>query len=121
MPPNKDDRAYLYDMLAAARLVWEFVKDQTVNPLQNDPMRRSAIERQIEIIGEAASRVSTEFKQQHPDIPWRKIIGQQNILAHEYDHIAEEILWNVAAIHVPPLIQQLETLLPSSEIPEVDI
>jgi uncharacterized protein with HEPN domain len=121
MPQNKDDRAYIYDMLTAARLLCQFAEGQTMNQFQNDPMRRSAIERQIEIIGEAANRTSSEFKHQHPEIPWRKIIGQRNILAHEYDDIAVEILWNVVTIHIPQLIQQLETILPSSEIPEVEM
>lgn len=120
MPRKKDDRVYVWDMLQAAKRVREFAEGQTFQHFLDDTMRRSAIERQIEIIGEAANRVSEEFQNQHSEIPWRKIISQRHILAHEYDDLAYEILWNVVTIHVPPLIKQLEDILPPN-IPEVEL
>jgi uncharacterized protein with HEPN domain len=75
-------------------------------------MLRAAVERSIEIIGEAARRVSREFQEQHPDIPWQKIIAQRHVLAHEYGEIKHERMWRVATVHIPALILQLKTLVP---------
>ena len=56
-------------------------------------MLRAAVERNIEIIGEAARRISDDLKQEHPEIPWRKIIAQRNVLIHEYDDIDYKEIW----------------------------
>jgi uncharacterized protein with HEPN domain len=64
-------------------------------------MLRGAVERHIEIIGEAAARVSRAFRAAHPDIPWRRIIAQRNILAHEYGEIDDALVWRVAIARLP--------------------
>ncbi len=87
MQPEKRDMAYLWDMLDAARAIAEFVEGKTYHDYETNRMLRSAAERNVEIIGEAARRVSEETRAKHPEIPWRSIIGQRNILAHEYDEI----------------------------------
>jgi uncharacterized protein with HEPN domain len=71
---------------------------------------RSAVERQIEIIGEAARGISDTFKAAHPQIPWRPIIAQRHRLAHEYGEIDDSLIWKVATVHVPALIPQIEPL-----------
>lgn len=113
MSPDKDDRASLWDMLSAARAVTEFVQGRTLEEYVADLMLRSAVERQVEIIGEAARRVSKEFQQTHPEIPWRPIQAQRHVLAHDYGDIRHDRLWRVAVEHIPELIQQLATLVPS--------
>ena len=67
----------------------------------------------IEIIGEAARNVSDEVKRAHPEIPWRRIISQRNVLAHEYGEIKQERIWRVASEGIPVLIAQLEKLVSS--------
>ena len=71
------------------------------------------------IIGEAARRISEELKQEHPKIPWRKIIAQRNVLIHEYDDIDYKEIWEVATFHLPRLIDQIRPLIPPLPI-EVD-
>lgn len=71
-----------------------------------------ATERCIEIIGESARRISADLQARHPEIPWRNIIGQRNILAHGYGQIDHELLYRTAVEDIPILIQQLEGLLP---------
>lgn len=71
-----------------------------------------AVERSIEIIGEAARRVTTEYQDGHPEIPWREIIGQRNILAHEYGQIDHNVLYKTVKEDIPTLISQLQNLLP---------
>jgi uncharacterized protein with HEPN domain len=69
MSAEKDDNAYLWDMLTAAHAVESFVRGRTVADYLDDLMLRSAVERQIEIIGEAARHISAAFQAAHPEIP----------------------------------------------------
>lgn len=112
MPADRDDRACLWDMLTAARAVQTFVERRTLGAYLADLMLRSAVERQLEIIGEAARRVSKPFQDAHPEIPWRPVQAQRHVLAHEYGEIKHERIWRVATVHVPELIKQLAALLP---------
>lgn len=113
MPSDRDDRAYLWDMLTAAKAVVDFVQGRTLDEYIADLMLRSAVERQVEIIGEAARRVSNEFQAAHPEILWRPIQAQRHVLAHDYGEIKHDRLWRVAVEHVPALIALLEPLVPA--------
>ena len=106
------DAAYLWDMLEASLNVVEFVHGKTFADYKKDRLLQSAVERQIEILGEAANKVSKEFCSLHSEIPWRQIIGQRNILAHEYKDVAAKLIWQVAVSHVPALIKVLRPLIP---------
>lgn len=118
MRPEDANNAYLWDMLDAAKAVQQFGEGKTFNDYMNDRMMRGAVERHVEIIGEAASRISQDFRDAHPEIPWQSIISQRHVLAHEYGEIKHELMWKVATVHVPELIQTLEKLIPSP--PEIE-
>jgi uncharacterized protein with HEPN domain len=109
--PRRDD-ALLLDKLTAAKAVSTFVNGRTYEQYLAELMFRSAVERQIEVIGEAARGISDEFKTGHPEIPWRPIMAQRHRLAHEYGEINNELIWRVATVHIPQLIPQIEPLLP---------
>jgi uncharacterized protein with HEPN domain len=112
MPLSWRDPANLWDMLEAAERVLSFLKNKTFEDFLKDDMLRAAVERNLEIIGEAARRTSEEFKQEHPEIPWRQIIAQRNVLIHEYDDIDYKEIWEVTTFHLPRLIEQIKQLLP---------
>jgi len=112
MQPEERDIAYLWDMNQAALEISDFIRNQSLVEFRNNRQLRYAVERLLMIIGEAANRVSEEFKHAHPEIPWIQIIGQRNILAHEYGEIRVERLWIVAAERIPELISQLKPLIP---------
>ena len=112
MPLSQRDPAYLWDMLDAAHLIQEFVRGITFSKYTSNKMIQSAVERQLEILGEAARRVSTEFQDEHPEIPWRQVIGLRNILAHEYGEIKADRIWRIATVDVSDLILRLEPLIP---------
>jgi len=112
MRPEDRDAAYLWDMLDAAKNVRSFVDGVTFHQYENDRKLQFAVERAIEIIGEAARHVSENFRLAHADIPWKGIIGQRHVLAHEYGEIQQERLWIVASKRIPELITILEPLLP---------
>jgi len=112
MPLSWRDPANLWDMLQAAERVQDFLKNKTFDDFMTDDMLRAAVERNLGIIGEAARRISEEFKQEHPEIPWRKIIAQRNVLIHEYNDIDYKEIWQVVSFHLPSLIDQIRPLIP---------
>ncbi len=112
MPPNNRDAGYLWDMLQAARRLQEFTAGVSYQTYLESILLQSAVERQLEILGEAARRMSEAFRQEHPEIPWSSIIGQRNVIAHQYDDIDLEQLWSVVTSGIPILIAQLEPLIP---------
>ena len=113
MQPESKDAAYLWDMLDAARAIQKFVVSRSFADYGADRMLRGAVERHIEIIGEAAIRVSRGFRAAHPEIPWQRIIAQRNVLAHEYGEIDDALVWRVATDRIPELTGQLERIVPA--------
>jgi uncharacterized protein with HEPN domain len=105
------DAAYLWDMLQAAKEVAEMTTDVFVVEFTENIMLCRATERCLEIIGESAKRVSDSCKSTHHEIPWRDIIGQRNIIAHEYGQIDYELLYKTAVDDIPALIINLEVIL----------
>jgi uncharacterized protein with HEPN domain len=112
MHPRERDIASLWDMREAARLIAGFLHGVTYTDYEKNLMLRSAIERQLEIIGEAARRVSPEFQQAHPEIAWRNMTGLRNILAREYGEIKIDRIWLIATTNVVELIRLLDPLIP---------
>jgi uncharacterized protein with HEPN domain len=110
--PLDRDIASLFDMWEAAGAIAEFCRGKTYAEYLASRLLRSAVERQIEIIGEAARRVSAEFKKNHPEIPWQPVMVQRHIIAHNYDVDRDEKNWRVVTIHAPNLMALLQPLLP---------
>ena len=113
MPINrKQDFTYLWDMREAAREISEFVQGVSYEEFEKNNQLRYAVERQLMVIGEAANHVSRKFQETHFEIPWAQIIGQRNVLAHDYGVIVTNRVWRAATINVPELLDALEKLLP---------
>lgn len=112
MNPTERDAGYLWDILDAARTVQGFVRDTSLEDYRKDRKLQLAVERAIEIIGEAAGRVSEEFQEAHPEIPWRPIVAQRHVLAHGYAEIEQDRIWRVATADVADLVALLEPLVP---------
>jgi len=112
MLPEDRDAAYLWDMVEAAKEVSEMISGLTLQEFIDNKVFLRAAERNIEIIGEAASRISESFRKIHPQIPWRQIIGQRNIIVHEYGKIDYAMLYQTAINDIPELISTVEPLLP---------
>ena len=106
------DDAWLLDMLLAARRAVRFAAPLAFSEFENDDLHQLAILKSVEIIGEAASRISEETKAGHPDIPWAEIIELRNRLVHAYFAIQLDIVWQTVQEDLPPLIAQIEPLVP---------
>ena len=112
------DDAYLLDMLLAARKICDFTQGVSRERFQQDELMQHAIMRLIQIIGEAARKVSQELRQAHPEIPWRQVIGMRHRLVHEYFHIIPDKVWEVVERDIPALIPLIEPLVPPDESPK---
>ncbi len=99
-------------MVEAARIAQQIALQTTYDDFLTDRVKQLAMERTVQIIGEAARRVSTTFKQAHPEIPWAALVAQRNVIVHQYYGIDYGLIWRVAAIEAPLLIERLEPLLP---------
>lgn len=108
MQPEQKDAGYLWDMLDAARTVEQLCSGQDFTQYSKDRKTQLAVERSLEIIGEAAARISASFRSAHPQIPWRQIIGQRNVLIHEYGEIRQERIFKVVKENIPQLIDFLK-------------
>jgi len=112
MKPGDRDSANLHDMLEVALEARELVAELQAEAFLRDRVRRRALERMLELIGEAARRITPECQAEHPEIRWRRIIGQRNILAHEYGRIDPRVPYQTAREDMPSLIAALERVLP---------
>jgi uncharacterized protein with HEPN domain len=106
------DPAYLLDMLNAARDARSLSSSLTLETFRESKLHQYALVKVIENIGEAARCVSEETKTAHPEIPWQAIIDMRNHLVHRYFRIDLPRVWDVVVNHIPPLIAQLERLVP---------
>ena len=108
---DERDRGSLEDMLTYARKAVRGAQGRTRRDLDEDEFFALALQRLVEILGEAARRVSPETQEQYPVIPWRDIIGMRNRLIHGYDVADPDILWRTIKDDLPELIARLEELL----------
>jgi uncharacterized protein with HEPN domain len=112
---QKDDSVRMRHMLDAAEEAVFFVKNKTRKSLGKDRKLILALVKSIEIIGEAASKVTIKSQEKSPEIPWINIIGMRNRLIHAYFDINLDILWKTITEDLPPLIAKLKRILPSEK------
>ena len=106
-----DDRIRLMHMLDAAREAISFVRGRTRKELDTNRQLVLSLVKDIEIVGEAASRVTETTQMQTPDIPWQEIIAMRNRLVHGYFDINLDIVWKTVQEDLPMLIGRLEQAL----------
>ena len=110
-----DDQVRLRHMLDHAREATTLAKSSDLQKVVSDRLLNLALVRLLEIIGEAATRVSQEFRNGHPEIPWRSIVSLRNRLIHGYDEVDFGIMWTIINDDLPSLVGSLEILLEEKE------
>lgn len=108
-----DDEVRLRHMLDHAQEALSMVSEKQRQHLGQNRMLELALVRLIEIIGEAAARVSSEGQEKYPSIPWPQIIGMRNRLVHGYNQVDLDVLWDTIEFDLPPLITKLQQILES--------
>ncbi|KKL72005.1 hypothetical protein LCGC14_2089280 [marine sediment metagenome] len=97
-------------MIDAAKEALSFASGKSRTDLESNRMLVLALVKDIEIIGEAASRISEEFKASYPQIPWQEIIGMRNRLIHVYFDVDLDVLWSTVTKNLPQLVVELDNL-----------
>ena len=101
------DKERLEHMLAAAERVIRYTLGKSFENLIVDDMMYYAVVKNIEIIGEAANLLSSEFVDSHPATPWKQVRGMRNYIVHEYFQIDDVVVWGVVTEDIPVLRQQI--------------
>jgi uncharacterized protein with HEPN domain len=93
----------LADIIDAIEHIRSETAGVTLDAFEADWRKRWLVERGVEIVSEASRHLTDELKVRHPEIPWPKVAGIGNVLRHEYERIAPDVLWSVARDDLPPL------------------
>lgn len=116
MPDRFGDKARVEHMLKAIKTIESYIHNVTFTQFQQDSMRLDACIRQLGIIGEAGNRVSEDLKNNHPQVPWRPIIGLRNVLIHEYFGVDDKSIWDIVTVNLPVLKANLEIILSEFQV-----
>lgn len=108
MTEELKDEDRIRHMLEAALKAAEFSKGRSRSDLDKDEKLTLSLVHLLEILGEAAGKVSEDFRQHHPEIPWNRVTGIRNRLAHGYFDVDLDIVWQTVTARLPELIQQLK-------------
>jgi uncharacterized protein with HEPN domain len=99
------------DMLDSVESIFEFTGEMDYATFVADRKTRDAVVRNLQVLGEAANRISKETREIHPDMEWMRIIRSRHILVHDYAGIDYEIVWRIIEVHLRPLQQALVSIL----------
>jgi len=115
---RRDDTVALWHMLDHAVEAVAMAHGRTRADLDRDRQFSLAVLKLVEIIGEAANRVSRTTQETQSQIPWSRIVATRNRLIHGYDTVDHVVLWDIVTLDLPPLISQLRSILPDQSEPE---
>ena len=108
------DLQSLFDMLESGRLVQQYLAGRDLDSFLEDVQLQDSVLRRLEIIGEAARRLSRETRATLPNIPWRDYVGLRNIVIHQYDSVDFYTIWETLQHDLPLLISAVQPFVPGS-------
>lgn len=106
-----DDRLPMHQMLENAREAVEMIRGRSRSELDTNRLLQHALVHVVQVVGEAATRVSRAGQTAHPEIPWSEAIATRHRVIHRYDRIDYDVVWDTIAEDFPPLIAALERVL----------
>ena len=107
----KDLRVYLDDILKSTKLIARYIKGKTKEEFDDTEEIQDAVIRRLEIIGEAIKRLPMDFREQYPEIEWKKATGLRDILIHHYDEVETKQIWITITEILPLFEKQIGELL----------
>jgi len=108
---RRNAKVRLLHMRDYAKQAVEMIRDRAREDVDADDMLRLALTHLVELVGEAASQIPPDIREQYPQIPWPKVIGMRHRLVHGYDKVDYDILWETITSNLPPLIETLERIV----------
>lgn len=115
MSGKRRDKDFLGDILDATERVIAYTANLSYEQFLADTKTQDAVLRNIEIIGEAAKKLSTTLKKSHRDIPWRDMAGMRDKVIHHYFGLNYDIVWNIGQTQIPPLLPKISAILKQLE------
>jgi uncharacterized protein with HEPN domain len=112
---KRDTLLLLDDMFQSAQKIKRYTKDLDFNSFLSDDKTMDAVARNFEIIGEAANRIDSDFRDENPEIEWKRIRGFRNRIVHDYFGIDYEIVWEIIETYLDELIDWLETVIDNNK------
>ena len=112
----KDELVYVGHMLDKAQEALSLVRGRTRQDYDSDSVLRLALTHLIQVIGEAARRVSSQFREKHQQIPWEAISGMRSKIVHDYMNVDEDIVWDSVTQELQPLIDELRKIVPPESL-----
>ena len=109
------DKQALMDIAIAIQQTLLYAQDINRDNLQENDEKQAAILYRLIVIGEATKRLSNEFREQYPMIPWRQMAGLRDVVIHDYDELDFDILWNVIHINLPDILPEIQAILDNLE------
>jgi len=110
MQLDENDLSFFIDIIDCIVDIHEFTDKIHFHDFEKDKMRKLAVERQLEVIGQAANKISKETQKTLTNIPWKNIIGLRNRLAHDYGEILAERIWIISQNSIKDLLRELEKI-----------
>jgi uncharacterized protein with HEPN domain len=108
------DRVRLRHVVDALTSAIRFTEGRHREDLEKDEMLTFALVYAVQIVGEAVSKISVEFRDRYPEIPWAIIISMRHRLVHAYSDVNRDILWTTVTEAAPELLAQIKSLLGSA-------
>lgn len=109
----RDPRLYLAEMVTSTEKVRDYTRGLSLDDFVANTMVQDAVLRRLEVIGEAAKHVADDFREKHPEVPWRQLAGLRDVLIHQYFRVNLESTWRFVSRDLPSLSRKLTSIYKS--------
>jgi uncharacterized protein with HEPN domain len=109
----RDPRLYLAEMVTSTEKIHDYTRGLSLDDFTENTMVQDAVLRRLEVIGEAAKHVEDDFRDKHPEIPWRQLAGLRDVLIHQYFRVNLESTWRFVSRDLSSLRRKVSSIYKS--------